>query len=87
MVDASRRSRLRRFSGSTDLREQVQRSWEKESEVRTQEDFAEIMQEQIPWHFADPRNPRIEEYERRSAGVRYAPDVLRVFAQAGYGGI
>jgi len=70
-----------------DLREQVQRSWEKESDVRTEEDFAAIMHEQMPWHFADPRDPRIAEYERRSAGARYAPDVLRVFAAAAYGGI
>jgi len=70
-----------------DLRELVRRSWEKETEVATEEEFAAIMREQMPWHFADPRDPRIEEYERRSAGARYAPDVLRVFAQAAYGGI
>ena len=68
------------------LREQVRASWAREAEVRTEADFARLMEEQLPWHFADPQDPRIPEYARRSAG-RYAPDVLRKFAAAGYGGI
>lgn len=70
-----------------DLREQVRASWAREAEVRTEEDFAALMAEQWPWHFADPRDPRIAEYAARATGTRFAPEVLRHFAQAEYGGI
>jgi proline iminopeptidase len=70
-----------------EIREQVQRSWEKEATVSTPEEFAELMHEQWPFHFKDPLDPRIEEYERRSAGLRFAPAVLRHVAASGYGGI
>ena len=68
------------------LRQQVEASWASEASVTTEADFARIMAEQLPWHFANPEDPRIAEYTRRSAG-RYAPDVLRKFSAAGYGGI
>ena len=68
------------------LREQVRASWASEAGVETEADFARIMDEQMPWHFGNPEDPRIPEYARRSAG-RYAPDVLRKFSAAGYGGI
>lgn len=68
------------------LRDQVRDSWASEASVRTEADFARIMAEQMPWHFADPEDPRLPDYTRRSAG-RYAPDVLRRFSAAGYGGI
>jgi pimeloyl-ACP methyl ester carboxylesterase len=70
-----------------DLRRQVQESWARESEVRTREDFARLMHDQMPWHFADPRDPRIAEYEERTAGALYSPEILQIFAKAGYGGI
>jgi len=70
-----------------DLREQVARSWEKEASVDTPEGFAEIMAEQWPFHFRDSRDPRIEEYVRRTEGVVFAPDVLRAFAAQDYGAI
>jgi proline iminopeptidase len=65
----------------------VTASWAREPEVDTQEGFAELMREQFPFHFADPLDPRIEEYLQRSSGAVYAPDVLRHFSAAGYGGI
>ena len=68
------------------LREQVRASWASEASVQTEADFARTMDEQWPWHFADPEDPRIPEYARRSAG-RYAPDILRKFSADGYGGI
>jgi len=77
---------LARFE-PVELREQVTASWEREAEVATEEDFAQLMKDQMPFHFADPRDPRIEEYHRRSAGAKYAPDVLRAFAAADYGSI
>lgn len=70
-----------------ELRAQVARSWEREPTVSTPEDFAQLMHDQMPFHFADPRDPRIEEYELRTRDSVYSPEVLRVFADAGYGGI
>jgi proline iminopeptidase len=70
-----------------ELREQVTASWERESNIRTAEDFADVMHDQWPFHFADPLDPRIAEYERRTAGIVYSPDVLRAFAANDYGAI
>jgi proline iminopeptidase len=70
-----------------ELREQVTASWAREPDVDTQEGFAELMREQFPFHFADPLDPRIDEYLERSSGTVYAPEVLRHFSAAGYGGI
>jgi proline-specific peptidase len=70
-----------------ELREQVAASWARETDIETPEEFAELMHDQMPFHFADPRDPRIEEYERRTDGARFSPRVLRAFAAAGYGGI
>jgi proline iminopeptidase len=68
-------------------REQVASSWERESSVTTSEEVARLLHDQLPFHFRDPNDPRIADYERRSAGAVYAPEVLRHFATAEYGGI
>ena len=70
-----------------ELREQVASSWERESSVTTSEEVARLLHDQLPFHFRDPNDPRIAEYERRSAGAVHAPEVLRHFAAAEYGGI
>ena len=70
-----------------ELREQVTSSWDREKSVRTAEEVAELLHDQMPFHFADPQDPRIEEYERRTSGAIYSPDVLRHFAAEEYGGI
>jgi proline iminopeptidase len=70
-----------------ELREQVASAWEGESSVATSEEVARLLHDQLPFHFRDPNDPRIAEYERRSAGAVYAPEVLRHFATAEYGGI
>ena len=70
-----------------ELREQVTNSWEMEKYVRTQEEVAELLHDQLPFQFADPHDPRIDEYERRTSGAIYSPDVLRHFASQEYGGI
>ncbi len=70
-----------------DMRERVKASWAREPEVRSPGEVGEIVSEQLPFHFADPLDPRIPEYEARSAGARYSPDVLRRFAESSYGGI
>ena len=77
---------LARFE-PVELRRQVQASWDRESSVETEEDFASLMHDQWPFHFADPLDARIEEYERRRAGGRFSPRVLRVFAAQDYGAI
>jgi proline iminopeptidase len=77
---------LQRFEPAG-LRERVAASWARESDVRTPEDVASLMHDQWPFHFADPSDPRIGEYERRTAGSVFAPDVLRWFATQSDGGI
>ena len=77
---------LRTFEPA-ELRERVAASWAREQSVRTPEDVAALLHDQMPFHFADPLDPRIEEFEQRSAGAVYSPDVLRHFARAGYGDI
>jgi proline iminopeptidase len=70
-----------------ELREQVRSSWEREKDVTTQRECEALLHDQLPFHFADPLDPRIAEYEARTAGAVHSPDVLRHFASADYGGI
>ena len=70
-----------------ELREQVKASWAREADARTQEDMAAIMVDQTPFHFADPRDPRIDELLAAMGEARYGPDVLRAAANGDYGGI
>ena len=70
-----------------ELRDQVIASWAREPEVSTAEEFDRLMRDQFPFHFADPMDPRIDEYLDRTADTVYQPDVLRHFAASGYGGI
>ena len=70
-----------------ELRDQVRASWEREATVQTQEDVASLMHDQWPFHFADPHDPRIGDYEARTADTVFAPDVLRQLATANDGGI
>ena len=70
-----------------ELREQVIQSWAREQTAQTAADCDALLHDQLPFHFADPRDPRIPEFERRTAGLVAAPDVLRHFATADYGGI
>jgi pimeloyl-ACP methyl ester carboxylesterase len=65
----------------------VTASWAREQEVRTPEDVAALLHDQMPFHFADPLDPRIADFERRSDGSVYSPEVLRRFSGAGYGDI
>jgi proline iminopeptidase len=70
-----------------ELREQVQRSWAREAEARTQDDVASLLADQLPFHFADPRDPRIDELRAALADAVYGPDVLRAAATGDYGAI
>ena len=46
-----------------------------------------MMHDQWPFHFADPTDPRIADYEARTADAVLNPEVLRHFASADRGGI
>lgn len=69
------------------LREQVASSWAREPSVQTQAELAELMGDQLPFHFADPLDPRIADYLERTKDTVYSPEVLRIFSSSGYGGI
>lgn len=80
---------LERFE-PLDLREQVANSWAREATVQTQADMDALMADQWPFHFANPRDPRIPEYHAKcglAAGAVYAPEVLRHFSRDDVGGI
>jgi proline iminopeptidase len=70
-----------------ELREQVRSSWARESQARTQEDVEALLADQLPFHFADPRDPRIDQLREAMGDAIYAPDVLRAAAAESYGGI
>jgi proline iminopeptidase len=71
-----------------ELREQVTASWAREMEVQTEDEASSLMEDQMPFHFREPRGQALAEYLRRTAGLaRYAPDVIRHFASQQYGGI
>jgi proline iminopeptidase len=77
---------LERFE-PVELREQVQASWAREAHARTQDEVRALLDDQLPFHFADPRDPRIDDMRAAMGGAVYAPDVLRAAATAGYGHI
>jgi proline iminopeptidase len=70
-----------------ELREQVTDSWAREQHARTQDDVANLLSDQMPFHFADPYDPRIVEFEERTKGTVYSPEILRKFSKEEYGGI
>jgi proline iminopeptidase len=70
-----------------EVRDQVTRSWEREPDAATQDDVASLLHDQLPFQFGDPRDRRIAEFERRTAGAVFAPEVLSFFARQEYGGI
>jgi len=70
-----------------ELKEKIVASWEREKSVETEEDVLSLLKDQMPFHFANPRTPLMEEYWERTSGARFAPRMLRHFAQEEYGGI
>jgi pimeloyl-ACP methyl ester carboxylesterase len=70
-----------------ELREQVSSSWAREAHARTQAEVAAIIADQLPFHFADPRDPRIGEVLATMEGAVYGPDSLRAAAVESYGAI
>jgi proline iminopeptidase len=69
------------------VRQKVIASWDREAHVQTQAEFAELMHDQMPFHFGDPLDPRLAEYEERTKNTVYAPAMLRHFSQNDYGSI
>jgi pimeloyl-ACP methyl ester carboxylesterase len=70
-----------------ELREQVASSWAREAEAHTQEDARSILVDQLPFHFADPRDLRIADVAAGLGDMVFAPDVMRAAAQEDYGAI
>jgi proline iminopeptidase len=70
-----------------ELREQVRSSWAREAHARTQEDVRSLLSDQLPFHFADPRDPRIDDLRAAMGDAVFGPDVLRAAATESYGAI
>jgi proline iminopeptidase len=70
-----------------ELREQVTNSWAREADVQTQEECRALLSDQLPFHFRDPRDPRIETARNDMREMVFAPDVIREGARGDYGGI
>jgi proline iminopeptidase len=72
----------------SELRAQVTSSWARERQVQTQDEVRALIEDQMPFHFREPRGAALQEYLRRTAGLaQYAPDVIRHFSSQDYGGI
>jgi proline iminopeptidase len=69
------------------LRWQVTESWARETSVQTSEDVTELLSDQLPFHFANPLDPRIDAFREQTAAAVNSPEVLRHFASQEYGGI
>src|SRR4051794_40350719 len=50
-----------------ELREQISASWEAERHVTSSQEIAELLADQLPFHFADPQDARIAEYAEATA--------------------
>ncbi len=67
-----------------ELREQVTQSWALEPTVRTQEDFARVMEMQMPFHFMTNESDAYRRYMAASGQTVYAPEVLAYFSEHEY---
>jgi proline iminopeptidase len=68
-----------------ELRAQVTASWEREPHVQTEDECRQLLADQMPFHFADPRDPRIPSYLAKTVHMRYSPEVLRATSLEGGG--
>ena len=67
-----------------ELREQVTQSWALEPTVRTQEDFARVMEMQMPFHFMTTESDAYRRFMAASGQEVYAPEVLAYFSEHEY---
>jgi proline iminopeptidase len=65
------------------LRAQVTNSWEREPFVETQEEFASLMIDQMPWQCGDPEGAIVAQLQARAHDVVYSPKVLNHFSASG----
>lgn len=77
------RENLARFE-PLELREQVTESWDREPYARTQEDVAELMRMQMPFHFAGVKSAAYRRYMELEEGAIYSPEVLAYAATHEY---
>jgi proline iminopeptidase len=70
-----------------ELCQQVRESWANEKWVETQEGCAALLRDQMPFHFADPRDPRIDAMIADMADAVFSPELIRLGAREGFGGI
>jgi proline iminopeptidase len=71
-----------------ELRQQVTDSWAQEKDLQTADQAAASMHDQWPFQFKDPFDPRIADFEKKTADTRYSPEITRHFAaDESYGGI
>jgi proline iminopeptidase len=68
-----------------ELREQVASSWEREATVQTDEEARQLLLDQLPWHFADPRDARIAGFAKDIEQMRFSAAVLRAASLEGGG--
>lgn len=68
-----------------ELRDSVAASWAAEASAQTEADCRLILADQMPWHFKDPRDPRIAELAAAMQHAVYSPDVLRATSLEGDG--
>lgn len=69
------------------LRAQVTDSWARERSVQTADECRSLLSDQLPFHFRDPQDPRIEVMRAQLHGMVFSPAVMRAAATAEYGGI
>ena len=67
------------FEELGDQRQAIEDSWEREKTVATEEECAQLLDDQMPFHFHGAVPPGFGE------GTVYSPAVLRHFSNAGYG--
>ena len=69
------------------LREQVTRSWAQEATVQTAEESKQLMNDQLPFHMAEPEGEAVREMQQSSGEIVFRPEVLRHFASGGEYGL
>jgi proline-specific peptidase len=69
------------------LRAQVTDSWARERSVQTADECRSLLADQLPFHFRDPLDPRIDEMRAQLDEMVFSPAVMRAAANAEYGGI
>jgi pimeloyl-ACP methyl ester carboxylesterase len=69
------------------LREQVTRSWAGEATVQTAEEAKQLMDDQLPFHVAEPEGAVVRAMQANVGAIVFRPEVLRHFASGGEYGL